>query len=206
MGDVSPSITIEELVEQFHLPVYRFAFRLTGQTADAEDLTQQAFLTAQKSLHQLRDRASARSWLFTILRNRFLKERQRWEPLSAADVKLDLDIVPELPSTVDHIDHERLQQAIDSLPTDYRLVLVLFYFEEFRYREIAERLELPIGTVMSRLARAKRHLRRALLVKQHNKDQHSKDQRHNDPCHKDHERPTPITSRKTLRTHRSPSS
>lgn len=194
MGDGSPSITIEELVEQFHLPVYRFAFRLTGQATDAEDLTQQTFLTAQESLHQLRDPASARSWLFTILRNRFLKERMRWEPVSAADLELDLDVVPESPSLIEHIDYERLQQAIDSLPSEYRLVLVMFYFEEYRYREIAERLELPIGTVMSRLARAKRHLRRALLAKQ------------------DHERPTPISNRassssrnKALRASRSPS-
>ncbi|MGD9126679.1 MAG: sigma-70 family RNA polymerase sigma factor [Planctomycetia bacterium] len=164
MGDASPSITIEELVEQFHLSVYRFAFRLTGHTADAEDLTQQAFLTAQESLHQLRDPASARSWLFTILRNRFLKDRKRWEPIAAADMQLDLEIVPESLSSIDQIDHELLHRAIHSLPAEYRLVLVMFYFDECRYREIAERLELPIGTVMSRLARAKRYLRRALLA------------------------------------------
>jgi RNA polymerase sigma-70 factor (ECF subfamily) len=154
---------IAELVEKYHQAVYRYAFRLSGSAADAEDLTQQAFLAAQQKLGQLRKPESARSWLFTILRNCFLKSVRRPGHLLASSLELDMDSVPEEVPKEGDLDAELLQKSLDELPENFRLVLVMFYFEDCSYREIAEKLDLPIGTVMSRLARAKGHLRSKLL-------------------------------------------
>ena len=157
------TMDIARLVAEYHQTVYRYAYRLTGSVADAEDLTQQVFMTAQAKLGQLRDQASARSWLFAILRNRYLKTTRKRKPLPAASMRLSLDEIPaEIPSS-EAIDREALQQALNQLPAPYRVVLGMFYYEDCTYREIAEKLGLPIGTVMSRLARAKSHLRAALL-------------------------------------------
>ena len=151
------------LVAEHHQAVYRYAYRLTGSVADAEDLTQQVFLTAQQKLGQLRSAASGLSWLFSILRNRFLKDCQKRRPIDAASLRLNVDSIPaEVPAS-ETIDRERLQEALDKLPETYRLVVTMFYFENCSYREIAEKLDVPPGTVMSRLARAKGQLRAELI-------------------------------------------
>lgn len=156
---------IGELVEEFYALLYRFAVRLTGSAADADDLTQQTYLMAQTKLHQLKDVARAKAWLFTILKNLYLKDRR-----SAAAKRLQtLEAVPELGQTPTDdflIDKDGLQKALNEIPDEFRLPLVLFYFQEFSYREIAEQLDVPIGTVMSRLARAKSHLRHKLVKSQ----------------------------------------
>ena len=163
MANERTGMDVAQLVAEFHQAVYRYAFRLTGSVPDAEDLTQQAFLTAQEKLGQLRRAESAQGWLFAILRNCFLKARQRRRPTAATNLRLDIDTVPaEMPREAE-IDRDRLQEAIDQLPAPFRVVLVMFYFEECSYRQIAEQLDLPIGTVMSRLSRAKRYLRLRLL-------------------------------------------
>ncbi len=163
MTDERTLMDIERLVAEHHQAVYRYAYRLAGSVPDAEDLTQQTFLIAQQKLDQLRNVESAKGWLFAILRNSFLKDRQRQRPVSEATLQLDIDSIPaEIPDEVE-IDSERLQEAINELPENFRVVLVMFYFEECSYREIAESLGLPIGTVMSRLARAKGHLQARLF-------------------------------------------
>jgi RNA polymerase sigma-70 factor (ECF subfamily) len=163
MANERVGMDVAQLVAEFHQAVYRYAFRLAGSVPDAEDLTQQVFLTAQEKLGQLRRVESAQGWLFAILRNCFLKGRQRSRPIAATNIRLDIDTVPaEMPREVE-IDRDRLQEAVDQLPPPFRVVLVMFYFEECSYRQIAEQLDLPIGTVMSRLARAKRYLRMRLL-------------------------------------------
>jgi RNA polymerase sigma-70 factor (ECF subfamily) len=163
MTDGKPTVEIGQLIADHHAAVYRYAFRLTGTTCDAEDLTQQTFLAAHVNLPQLRQPENARAWLFTILRHSYARMRSKRlaAPVSRLDINLDLlpDDVPDDPA----IDQERLQQAINDLPDDFKLVVLLFYFEECSYREIAERLSLPTGTVMSRLARAKARLRTGLF-------------------------------------------
>ena len=153
---------IAQLVADYHQAVYRYAYRLTGTVADAEDLTQQTFLVAQDKLGQLREEGRARSWLFAILRNSFLKQRRKELPTAAADLQLNIDNIPDA-GYESEIDQERLQQALDELPERYRTVLVMFYFEDVGYREMAEAIGVPIGTIMSRLARAKGALRSRLL-------------------------------------------
>lgn len=148
-------------VRLYHADLYRYAFRLAGNQADAEDLTQQAFLAAQQFRGELREPDRARGWLFAILRNCFLKSRRRAMPAAAGDLDLEVDGIPAAP-TLDWVDRHDLQEALNELPDDFRLVVVMFYFEDCSYREISDRLSIPIGTVMSRLSRAKSLLRARL--------------------------------------------
>jgi RNA polymerase sigma-70 factor, ECF subfamily len=159
---------ITQLVIDHHEVLYRYAYRLTGSVADAEDLTQQTFLVAHEKLGQVREAGSVRSWLFTVLRNGYLKNRRRTLPLTAGTLGLDLDTVLDkntVAARADEspIDPEQLQRTLNELADEFKLVLLLFYFEERSYREIAEILQVPPGTVMSRLSRAKAHLRSKLF-------------------------------------------
>src|SRR5204863_6275999 len=143
--------------------LYRYAYRLTGSNADAEDLTQDTFCKAQVHFGQLRDRSRARPWLFSILRNAYLHRvrADRQQPCVSLDGVGDL--AEPVPGSLPEIDPEQLQQALSELSEVYRTPIILYYFEDFGYRDIAEQMDLPIGTVMSRLARAKAYLRSRLL-------------------------------------------
>lgn len=153
-------LDIVQLVAEHHATVYRYAYRLTGSAVDAEDLTQQAFLLAHQRLAQLREPEKAAGWLLTIVRNCFLKSRRKGHAgFETFDVEQAVSETVALP---DWIDPERLQQALARLPDEARTILVLFFFEDCSYKEIAEALQVPIGTVMSRLSRAKQKLREEL--------------------------------------------
>lgn len=161
MADRTAPLDITQLVREHHESLFRYAYRLSGSAADAEDLTQQVFLVAQQKLEQIRGIDTVRSWLYTVLRNCFLKGRSQWRTLPASSCDLDLAaIVQEVDERP--IDTEALQKALAELSDEFRVVVLLFYFEERSYREIAELLGLPAGTVMSRLSRAKAQLRRLL--------------------------------------------
>ena len=153
---------MESLVGEHHAAVYRYAYRLTGSPHDAEDLTQQTFLAAQRKLDQLREPGHARAWLYTILRNTWLKELGRRVPVCVTRLDLEFDDLPAAEPVAVEVDAERLQMVMDELPRDFKLVLLMYYFEGSSYRDIAAELSLPIGTVMSRLSRAKAYLRRRL--------------------------------------------
>jgi RNA polymerase sigma-70 factor, ECF subfamily len=163
MADRAAPLAVAQLVEEHHPALYRYAYRLTGSVPDAEDLTQEVFLIAQEKLGQVRDALSVRGWLFTVLRNCYLKTRQKRLALPMAD--LDCSALPEQ-APRQPIDSHELQTAIDTLPDEFKLVVLMFYFEHRSYRQIAELLDVPIGTVMSRLARAKAHLRHELTPKE----------------------------------------
>jgi RNA polymerase sigma-70 factor, ECF subfamily len=158
MADAPPGLDIAQLVADHHRAVYQYAYRLTGSVQDAEDLAQQVFLIAQRKIGQLRNMDAAGSWLFAILRNCFLKDKQRRRPSLAVDLALNIDTITETAPPA-QVDRGQLQEALNRLPDAFRLVVVMFYFEERSYREIADELNVPIGTIMSRLARAKEHLR-----------------------------------------------
>jgi RNA polymerase sigma-70 factor (ECF subfamily) len=147
------------LVEAHSELLYRYALRLSGSAADAEDLTQQTFLAAHSHLDQLRDPERAKPWLCTILRNVYLKQFRG----SIQSTRLDDVAEPAVECPIDSpIDEEQLQAALQELPEEYRSPVILFYFEEFSYKEIAEQVGVPIGTVMSRLARGKAILKKRL--------------------------------------------
>jgi RNA polymerase sigma-70 factor, ECF subfamily len=152
-----------ELIEQHYVLLYRYAYRLTGSEADAEDLTQQAFLVAQAKWGQLRDGERARSWLFAIVRNAYLKQVRHESCIAVAS----LEAVPE-PVEKDlenaEFDSELLQNALNDLPEEFRTPVILFYFDAFSYKEIAEQMGVPIGTIMSRLARARAFLRHRMTI------------------------------------------
>lgn len=158
------TLTIGQVIERYHEAVYRYAFRLTGRQADAEDLAQQTFLVAQQKLGQLRDATKVDRWLFAVLRSRFAKNRSRRGPVFAGSMEMDMDAMAVEPPPADDVDRELLARALDELPDDFRLVLVMYYFEDASYKEIAQQLAIPMGTVMSRLARAKQRLREQLVL------------------------------------------
>jgi len=158
----APVAEIHRLVVEHYARVYGYAYRLSGSVADAEDLTQQTFLTAQQKRHQVREPDKVGRWLLAIVRSCYLKSRRRRRPVPAISLELDVDQIPEQMAAESSVDPERLQAAIDQLADEFKLVLAMFYFQELSYKEIAAELEIPIGTVMSRLARAKGRLRQIL--------------------------------------------
>ena len=161
-------VDIAGLIATHHAPIYRYAYRLTGMAADAEDLTQQAFLIAQQKLHQLREAERAAGWLYAILRSCYLKWRRKRFPMTSTLADLDMADVPQPVPELRAVDSEELQQVLGELHDDLRLILLMFYFEELSYKQIADELEVPIGTVMSRLSRAKQKLRERLSAEDGN--------------------------------------
>lgn len=158
--------------------VYRFALRLTASPDQAEDLVQDTFLRAHGAWDQFSPGTNAKSWLFTICRNLFLRQRERGkrhDEIVAENTAPDtspVDAVNPLWASVAGTDPEgeffdafvdgEVIRAIDGLPRDFRTVLVLSDVEGFSYQEIAEMIEVPVGTVKSRLFRGRRQLQRVL--------------------------------------------
>ncbi len=163
MTDGERARIVSGWVEEHSLPLYRFAYRLCGSAADAEDLVQQAFMTAQQKVGQLRDHDKALSWLLTIVRNTFLKGRRR--PGFAQFDTFDGFAEPAIEDSHGAVDREELQAALNEMPEDFRLPVILFYLQEMSYKQIAAHLEVPEGTVMSRLSRGKAYLRRRLITR-----------------------------------------
>jgi RNA polymerase sigma-70 factor (ECF subfamily) len=159
----STGVDARQLIDSHYESLYRYAYRLVGNSSDAADLTQSTFSKALGRLKQLREPEKARGWLYQILRNEFLhsKRSERRHPVTPLDAVGDL--AQDLPDELPAIDSAELQAALNDLEESFRTPLILYYFEEFSYRDIAEHMDLPIGTVMSRLARAKNYLRERLL-------------------------------------------
>lgn len=155
---------VEQLVEQHYVALYRYAYRLSGSEADAEDLTQETFCKAQMNLSQLREAERAKNWLFSILRNAYLHRVRN----AKAQPTLSLDLMGDYPETASEslpeVAPEQLQAALQELPEVFRATVLLYYFDDFSYRDIAEQMKVPIGTVMSRLARARAWMKMRLFA------------------------------------------
>src|SRR6266446_6853898 len=154
--------SVQSLVDEHYEALYRYAYRLSGRATDAEDLVQETYCKAQEKLNQLRDPGRAKAWLFSILRNGYLhrlRASQHPRVLSLDEVADFAEPTENLPE----VEPQKLQQALNELPEVFRTPVIMFYFEEFSYRDIAEQMEVPLGTVMSRLARAKTYLRNRLF-------------------------------------------
>ncbi|QDU21512.1 RNA polymerase sigma factor [Urbifossiella limnaea] len=156
------AVGLHQLIDEHYQGLYRYAYRLAGAAADAEDLTQEAFRKAIDRLPQLRDPDRAKAWLYRILRNAYLHrvrdaKRHRTVPLDAVG-----DFAERAPAEPPDIEPARLQEALDDLDEAFRTPLILFHFEEFSYADIAEQMGIPIGTVMSRIARGRAYLRTRL--------------------------------------------
>jgi len=153
----------EQLVNQHYEPLYRFALSLTRSEATACDLTQQTFYLWATKGHQLRDRTKAKSWLFTTLHREFLGSRRRETRFPHHEMESVDHELPTISSTViNDLDGSTVMDALLSVEELYRAPLMLFYLEDFSYLEIAENLDIPMGTVMSRLNRGKAQLREIL--------------------------------------------
>ncbi len=158
------SINFEELVDAHYNSLFRFAYSLSGKEADAWDLTQQTFNRWAEKGHSLRDKSKVKSWLFTTLYREFLKwSRQNRKVYSMEDLPGGAAEQHSVGSeVVNQADASALMQHLADIEETYRVPLSLFYLEDMTYKEIAEVLEIPSGTVMSRLSRGKDQLRRRL--------------------------------------------
>lgn len=165
----------QEQFEKEALPhldaVYRFALRLTGSPADAEDLVQETFLRAYRSWDHYTPGTAAKSWLFTICRNAFLRQRQQdtrraqvIQEAAPRETALFMPAYQDDPegSFFDSLVDETILQHIDQLPSEFREVVLLSDLEGLSYNEIAKVLEIPLGTVKSRLFRGRKLLQKVL--------------------------------------------
>ena len=163
-----PSEIFTQLVDAHYAPLFRFALSLTKNSADAGDLTQQTFFIWAKQGHALREEGKAKSWLFTTLYREFLRGRRRAERVTALDDLGPVESDPPAPevNVLAGMDANLVVEALQEVDEVYRMPLTLFYMQDLSYKEIAEMLEAPIGTVMSRLSRGKAQLRTALARKE----------------------------------------
>jgi RNA polymerase sigma-70 factor (ECF subfamily) len=155
--------TFEEVVNAQYEPLYRFAFSLVQREGEARDLTQDVFTKLANKAHQIDDKSRLKSWLFTALYRAFLdaKRKDKRYPhveLGAADAELPV----AFPDAGTHLDAAAARQALLQVDEVYRAPLILFYLEEHSYLEIAEILDIPPGTVMSRISRGRAILRRLM--------------------------------------------
>jgi RNA polymerase sigma factor (sigma-70 family) len=159
-----PSDDFEQIVSQHYEPLYRFAFSLTRAEADACDLTQQTFYIWATKAHQLRDRTKVKSWLFTILHREFLNIRKRAVRFPHCELSDTIEDLPTIsPEVVNTLDSDRVIEFLGQVQEPYRAALTLFYLEDYSYREIAHILEVPLGTVRSRISRGLAQLQRSIL-------------------------------------------
>jgi RNA polymerase sigma-70 factor (ECF subfamily) len=157
-----------QLVDAHYAPLYRFALSLARREADACDLVQQTFFIWAKSGHQLREKSKAKTWLFTTLYREFLRGRRRDQRSQSIE-----ELPPaaqDMPAEdIDHarrLDARQVVEALQEVDEVFRAPLTLFYMEDLSYQEIANSLDVPIGTVMSRLSRGKAQLRKIMAQKE----------------------------------------
>lgn len=161
--------TFEELAMPHFDRLYNFACWLTQDRQEAEDLVQETYVKALKGFSSFQAGTNFRAWIYKILRNTFLTSRTGLK--AAATVPIDgeegdeaLPAVKETPESIllQRSDGQLVQQALEQLPVAYREVILLCEVEEMSYQEISATLAIPMGTVMSRLSRARRALRSAI--------------------------------------------
>jgi len=156
--------------------LYNVAKKYTKNRFDAEDILQETYATAFEKFHQLRDKNKCKAWLFKILRNKFLRN-------ISAKKNMNLKELPDFESYINLLesqikakspeqqlttatDSSILKKILDTLPEKHHSILLMFYMDEMPYKEIASCLDIPIGTVMSRLTRARAFLKKELLAHQ----------------------------------------
>jgi RNA polymerase sigma-70 factor (ECF subfamily) len=159
----SPAPDFEALVEEHYRRLYQFAYNLAHDEAEACDLTQQTFLKWARKGHQLRDPSKVKTWLFTTLHREFLQARRkhaRFPHYELDTVASELPPVP--PTSADQLDGAAVVASLAQLSEAFRAPLALFYLNDHSYKEIADILGVPLGTVQSRIARGKSQLYKLL--------------------------------------------
>jgi RNA polymerase sigma-70 factor, ECF subfamily len=171
-------VEFEQLLSPILQMAYGTAVRLTRNRTEAEDLVQDAALLAYRAFGSFQQGTNFKAWFFRILTNAFYsrhrKEKHEKTNLSTEDVpalylysktaEAGLHGRESDPAStiMDKLDAEQVGEALEALPTEYRLVATLYFIEDFSYQQIAEVLECPVGTVRSRLHRGRRMLQKAL--------------------------------------------
>jgi RNA polymerase sigma-70 factor (ECF subfamily) len=154
----------EALVDEHYESLYRFALSLTRSESDARDLTQQTFYTWAKKGHQLRDRSRAKTWLFTTMHRAFLATQRRQNRFPHHELEQVAGELPVYsPESTDQLDAAPVLSALARVDGIYQAAVALFYLEDYSYQQIANILEVPLGTVKSRIARGVAQLRHILF-------------------------------------------
>lgn len=156
--------SFEQIVDAHYQGLFRFALSMCRRESTAQDLVQQTFLQWAKKGHTLRDSSKVKTWLFTTIYREWLGMARKEKKHPEVEFEPDLHGSTQDDSDGQNprVDSATLQTALEQLDPNYRAPLVLFYLKELSYRDIAETLGVPIGTVMSRLSRAKDQLRSIL--------------------------------------------
>ncbi len=158
----------EQWVREHARDLHRFAYRLCGDAETAEDLVQETFYQAWKGRERLRHHDRSRAWLFQILRYRYAhwaRDRSRTPPVTVVGLELQAEAA-EAPSAPAPAEQDFLQEALDALDERFRTPLLMVFVQGLTCRETAEHLDLPLGTVLSRIHRARKQLRRTLSDEQ----------------------------------------
>jgi len=157
------SLDFETLVARYYRSLYQFAFSLTQTEAESCDLTQQTFYVWAVKGHQLKDASKVKSWLFTTLHREFLESRRRQTRFPHYELgQVDAELPPVSPARIDQLDSAQVVQTLTQVDEIYQAPVALFYLEDCSYKDIAEILDVPMGTVKSRIARGISQLQKLL--------------------------------------------
>lgn len=173
-GDLS---AFDQLVKRYEKRIFNLAYRLSGNYDDANDITSEAFIRIFNALQKYRGEARFSTWIYRIVMNTFLDEKKKRshspqvsleELLETEEGSMTRQVESEGPQPQDLVERDErrdvVQEALNQLPEFQRLILTLFHIENLSYEEIAEILHMPLGTVKSRLNRARRALRDKLMA------------------------------------------
>ena len=165
----SPDSSATERFELEAMPhlsdIFRTAARILGDRARAEDVAQEVYLQAWKSFHRFESGTNCRAWLFKILFHCVNHHRRKWfrfPQLKETEEFLEVNLTAPEPIP-DQLTDEDILSALDRIPADFRAVILMVDVEEFAYKDAAEILSIPIGTIMSRLSRGRKLLREQLI-------------------------------------------
>ena len=162
-SEQSVRLDFESLVASYYRSLYQFAYSLSQSEADACDLTQQTFYIWATKGHQLRDVSKVKTWLFTTLHREFLETRRRaarFPHFELNEMALDLPVIS--PARINQLDSAQVVTALGRVEEVYKAPVTLFYLQDCSYKEIADILEIPMGTVKSRIARGIAQLHKLL--------------------------------------------
>lgn len=152
----------EEKIVECIDSLYNIALHMAQNKQDAQDLVQEAALRAYRNFGKFRPGTNFKAWVITILRNTFINEyrkRRKEPPMADFEKVKDFISLPEISGAQEEIFSERIRSLIDKLPEKLRTTIMLFYAEGFSYKEVAKIMDVPVGTVMSRLWTARQTLK-----------------------------------------------
>ena len=162
-------VSFEQLLSMYMDRLYSFALRLTNDEDNAKDLLQECCLTAFEKFHQLKEVQKFKPWIFQIMHRKFLNSYRRKKEPQLIDIELNEELLTATDELFDKNKYENLigdevQNAFDFLPFEFREIILLADIEELPYRDISEILDIPMGTVASRLYRGHSLLKEKLQV------------------------------------------